>query len=152
MPRRLRWSALSLALVLPSAPPRQPVPTAQAAAGYVVVVHASNPTPAMPREQVAKLFLRKATRWPSGAPALPVDLRGGEPAREAFTREVLGKSVPSVKAYWQARIFSGYDVPPPEQPSEAQAVAFVRANPGAVGYVSGSAVLPEGVRALAVGP
>jgi ABC-type phosphate transport system substrate-binding protein len=116
----------------------------------VVVVHAGNPTPALSRDQVARLFLRKVSRWPSGAPSLPVDLRADAPARAAFTKQVLAKSITSVKAYWQERIFSGRDVPPPEQPTEADAVAFVRANPGAVAYVSPAVELPAGVRALTV--
>jgi ABC-type phosphate transport system substrate-binding protein len=118
--------------------------------GFVVVVHAGNPTAALSRDQVARLFLRKVSRWPSGAPSLPVDLRADAPARAAFTKQVLAKSITSVKAYWQERIFSGRDVPPPEQPTEADAVAFVRANPGAVAYVSPAVELPAGVRALTV--
>jgi ABC-type phosphate transport system substrate-binding protein len=172
MPRRSGWSqrllvvstVLSVAAarpttstqpaVQPSAqdPAQPPAPTQEQVAGqgFVVVVHAANPTPSLPREQVARLFLRKVSRWPGGSPSLPVDLRADAPARAAFTKRVLAKSVPSVKAYWQERIFSGRDVPPPEQPSEADAVAYVRLNPGAVAYVSPAAELPRGVRALLV--
>jgi hypothetical protein len=124
------------------APPPAPDP------GYVVVVHAANPSSALPREQVARLFLRKVKRWPSGADAEPVDLAPAAPARDAFTRHVLGKSVASVRAYWQQRIFSGAEVPPPEKAAEADALEFVRTHPAGVGYVSPAAGLPAGVRAL----
>ena len=172
MPRRWRWShpllvlptVLSVAAARPQPsaqaavqpaaqdPPQPPAPTQEqlAGQGFVVVVHAANPTPSLPREQVARLFLRKVQRWPGGSPSLPVDLRADAPARVAFTKRVLTKSVPSVKAYRQERIFSGRDVPPPEQPSEADAVAYVRVNPGAVAYVSPAVELPRGVRALLV--
>jgi hypothetical protein len=145
--RRTRLAALLVAVLgarpaggAAPAPPRDP--------GYVVVVHATNPSAALPREQVARLFLRKVKRWPSGAAAEPVDLAPGAPARDAFTREVLGKSVATVRAYWQQRIFSGAEVPPPEKAAEADALEFVRTHPAAVGYVSTAAGLPAGVRTL----
>lgn len=172
MPRRGRWSqrllvvptVLSVVSARPASsaqpavqpiaqdPAQPPAPTQEQVAGqgFVVVVHAANPTPSLPREQVARLFLRKVSRWPAGSPSLPVDLRADAPARAAFTKRVLAKSVPSVKAYWQERIFSGRDVPPPEQPTEADAVAYVRQHPGAVTYVSPAVELPRGVRALLV--
>jgi hypothetical protein len=97
---------------------------------------------------VSQFFLKKATRWESGAIALPVDLPADSPVREAFSRRVLSKSVSSIKAYWQQQIFSGRDVPPPEQKTEAEALEFVRSNAAAIAYVSPVAVLPRGVRVL----
>jgi ABC-type phosphate transport system substrate-binding protein len=117
---------------------------------FVVVVHRANPAEALPREQVARLFLRKVKRWPDGAEAEPVDLAPNAPARAAFTRAVLGKSVATVRAYWQQRIFSGAEVPPPEKMAEAEVLEYVRTHPAAVTYVSGGATLPSGVRALTV--
>jgi hypothetical protein len=150
-------AALAAALVARpagGAPRRAPAPDRPAPAAadrqFVVVVHASNPSDAVPREQVARLFLRKVRRWPGGAAAEPVDLTPGAPARDAFSRRVLGKSVATVRAYWQQRIFSGLDVPPPEKAAEAEALDFVRTHPAAVTYVSAEAPLPGGVRALTV--
>jgi hypothetical protein len=132
-------------------PPSAPsAPSAPRGAGFAVVVHAANPAAALPREQVARLFMRKLRRWPNGAPAEPVDLAPGAPARDAFTRTVLGKSVGTVRAYWQQRIFSGAEVPPPEKPDDAAVLAYVRTHPAAVAYVSDAAALPSGVRELAV--
>jgi hypothetical protein len=50
---------------------------------------------------------------------------------------VLRKSVEAVKAYWQQRIFSGRDVPPPQFDRDDRVVAYVLEHEGAVGYVSG---------------
>jgi ABC-type phosphate transport system substrate-binding protein len=41
-------------------------------------------------------------------------------------------------------------VPPPVRPSDSAVLDFVRATPGGIGYVSASASLPSGVKALAV--
>jgi ABC-type phosphate transport system substrate-binding protein len=144
-----RRGAAALALGALAARPAGGAPPA-AGPGFTVVVHATNPSAALPREQVARLFLRKLRRWPGGATAEPVDLAPGAPARHAFTRAVLGKSVATVRAYWQQRIFSGAEVPPPEKVDDADALAYVRTHPAAVAYVSDDAPLPGGVRPLAV--
>jgi hypothetical protein len=60
----------------------------------------------------------------------------------AFTREVLGKSIAAVKAYWQQQIFSGRAVPPPEESSDDRVARFVSEHPLGVGYVSPGAPVP----------
>lgn len=142
----------TLLLALPALAPVTPGAAQPARVGplaaFVVVVHADNPTPSLPRAELARLFLRKVARWPGGQPALPVDLPADAPVRAEFSRHVLARSVMAVRAYWQERIFSGRDVPPPERAGEAEALAYVRAHPAAVGYVSATATLPPGVRVL----
>lgn len=103
---------------------------------YKVVVHPSNPVTEVSRARLSQLFFKKSTQWDSGSTALPVDLNDGSPVRAAFCDEVLKRSLPAVHAFWQQRIFSGRDVPPPELASETDVLAFIRANPGAVGYVA----------------
>ncbi|GLC24202.1 hypothetical protein [Roseisolibacter agri] len=146
----LRIATLLLALpaLAPVTPGAAQPARAGGLAGFVVVVHADNPTPSLPREHLARLFLRKVARWPGGQPAMPVDLPADAPVRAAFTRHVLARTVTAVRAYWQERIFSGRDVPPPERAGEAEALAYVRAHPAAVGYVSATTALPPGVRVL----
>ena len=50
--------------------------------------------------------------------------------RQAFSRDVHQKSADAVAAYWQTAVFSGRDVPPAIAKSDAEVLAFVRANPG----------------------
>jgi ABC-type phosphate transport system substrate-binding protein len=88
------------------------------------------------REQVVRYFLKKATAWPSGKVVAPVDQEKDSAARAAFSQGVLHKSVAEVIAYWQQQIFSGKDVPLPEKPSDGEVMAFVQANPNAIGYIS----------------
>ncbi|GMU08208.1 hypothetical protein [Corallococcus caeni] len=118
-------------------------------ATYKVVVHPSNPVTELSRARLSQLFFKKSTQWDSGATALPVDLNDSSPVRAAFCDEVLKRSLPAVRAFWQQRIFSGRDVPPPELPSENEVLAFVRANPGAVGYVPASTPTP-GLKVLTI--
>lgn len=109
---------------------------------YKVVVHPSNPVTELERARIAQLFLKKTTQWDSGVTVKPVDLNDSGSVRAAFCDQVLKRSLPAVQAFWQQRIFSGRDVPPPELPSEDDVLAFVRANPGAVGYVAAGTPTP----------
>ena len=123
---------------------------AGAADGLLVVVHPDNPEASMTAGQLSRLFLKKSIRWPDGVEARPV-----EPAtpqlRERFAVEVHEKSLAAVRAYWTQLIFSGRDVPPIEKARDADVLAYVRANRGAVGYVSPSADT-AGVKVLTVTP
>jgi ABC-type phosphate transport system substrate-binding protein len=116
---------------------------------FLLIVNPANSLREAPREQVADAFLKKLTRWPDGERIRPVDLRTDNGVRWRFSERVLMRSVGAVRSYWQQRIFSGRDVPPPEVDSDASVIAFVAKVPGAVGYVSAGAKL-AGVAELAI--
>lgn len=61
------------------------------------------------------------------------------PAQDGFTRQVLGKDIAEVKAYWQQQIFSGRSVPPVIKGTDEQAVAAVGETPNAIAYGSAAA-------------
>jgi ABC-type phosphate transport system substrate-binding protein len=105
---------------------------------YKVVVNSSNPVASMTRDEVARIFLKKSTKFPDGRSASPVDLPVNSATREGFSRSVLGKPASAVDAYWQQQIFSGRDIPPPQK-SEAAAINFVRSNENGIAYVSAGA-------------
>jgi len=116
---------------------------------FRVVVHVNNPLGSGERAFLADAFLKKVTRWQDGETIRPVDLRPSASARHSFTERVLKRTVGAVRSYWQQRIFSGRDVPPPELETDDEIMVFVAKNPGAVGYVSGAAKL-KGVKELSV--
>jgi ABC-type phosphate transport system substrate-binding protein len=117
--------------------------------GYQIVVNAKNSSTSVSREFLSDVFLKRATSWESSDHATPVDLPAASPVRRAFSRQVLGRSVAAVRAYWTQRIFSGRDVPPPELQSEDAVLRYVASHPGAVGYVSSGITFP-GTKPLAV--
>jgi ABC-type phosphate transport system substrate-binding protein len=116
---------------------------------YQVIVNANNPAASIDREFVADAFLKKISTWPNNEVVHPVDLAPGSPVRRQFSDEVLHRSVAEVKSYWQQRIFSGRDVPPPELDTDEEIVKYVLKYDGAIGYVSGTAAL-SGTKALTV--
>src|SRR6185369_16960991 len=87
----------------------------------------------------ADAFLKSATHWSDGEAIRAVDQKPSSPTRTSFSSGVLRRSIAAVRSYWQQRIFSGRDVPPPELDSDEAVVTYVLEHRGAVGYVSGAA-------------
>jgi ABC-type phosphate transport system substrate-binding protein len=123
---------------------------ASSQAAYAVVVNQANPTASLSRVDVARLFLKKVTSWPDGGPVAAVDQARTAPVRRVFSVDVHQKDPDAVAAHWQVQVFSGRDVPPRVLRSDAEVIAFVRSNPGAIGYVSASTPLDAGVRKVKV--
>lgn len=148
LPRRgLALWALSLAAGI--GPGAQDAALANEPPEFRVIVHPQNPQHAADRGFLADAFLKKVTRWAHGEAIRPVDLHADNRTRRRFSEVVLKRSVGAVRSYWQQRIFSGRDVPPPELESDDSVIAFVAKYEGAIGYVSGGAKL-VGVRELAL--
>ncbi len=134
--RDLRTRAVALAFAALAAI-ATPAPSAGARGdSFRVIVHPRNPLHDVERAELARMFLKKVTRWPDETAARPVDLRQNAEARREFSEAVLGRSVGAVRSYWQQAIFTGRDTPPPELESDEAVVKYVLANRGAVGYVS----------------
>ena len=82
-----------------------------------------------------------------------MDQSAGSPVRSAFTRTVLsvegmGK-ISAVQNFWLQQVYSGQSTPPPVKPADGDVIAFVTANPGAIGYV-GAAPAAGTVKVLAI--
>ena len=105
---------------------------------FKIVVNSSNPVSSLTVKDVSNYFLKKVTRWKNGQKVLPVDLKDTSTVREIFSKDIHGRKVSSIKAYWQKQIFSGRNVPPAEKGTENEVLAFIDKNPGAIGYVSSS--------------
>jgi ABC-type phosphate transport system substrate-binding protein len=124
---------------------------AQAQDGFKVIVNSANPVGSLKAAEVSKLFLRKQTKWTNGRIVQPVDQSESASARRKFSQAVHGMDVPSVKSFWQEVVFAGRGEPPLEKPSDTDVVAYVKANPNAIGYVSPEAPVAD-VKVLSVRP
>jgi len=124
-------------------------PVASQAADYQVIVRKSSPTGVLTKEQLAKMFLKKIVKWDTGTPIVPVDQAASAPVRAAFTKVIHGKPVSAIASYWQQQIFAGREVPPAEKAGDAAVLAYVKATPGAIGYLSDGASV-EGAKLLTI--
>lgn len=132
--RRTLWWRVSLVAVVMATL----VGVAAAAQRYKVIAHPHVTVSSLSRADISQLFMKKVTKWHDGAPVVPVDQLLGSEVREAFSHDVHGKGAAAVDAYWQKQIFSGRDVPPVTKANDGDVIAYVRANDGAIGYVSAS--------------
>jgi ABC-type phosphate transport system substrate-binding protein len=102
---------------------------------FKLIVNPDNHIDAVDREFLRDAYLKKTVEWENGEAIRPVNLASHHPVREKFDEQVLRRTPAQLRAYWTQQIFSGKAVPPPEAESVADAVAYVLANKGAVGYV-----------------
>jgi TonB family protein len=132
---------LSLLLLLTAGSP------AQAQPAFRVIVHPDNPVSALSNAQISDIFLKKLKLWENGTTIEPVDLSGEPGVREAFSKDVHGRSTDNVRSFWNQEVFSGRAVPPLELPSSSAVVEYVASHPSAIGYISGQTGT-EGVKIL----
>jgi ABC-type phosphate transport system substrate-binding protein len=116
---------------------------------FVLVVNGSRPT-TLTRRQVADFFLKRASTWPDGTAAAPIDLSVASPTRQAFSRKVLGQPTEGIVHYWQQQMQSGRLTPPFVKPEDG-VLSLVKATPGAIGYVAEGTALPDGVKTVTLG-
>jgi ABC-type phosphate transport system substrate-binding protein len=119
-------------------------------AHVLVVVNAANPDRELTRERLSMIFLRQVELWEDGHEILPVDQIDKSAARAVFARDVHGRSISALKRYWQERIFSGNESPPPERVTDSEVLTYVRTNPGAIGYVLEGQELGSGIKVIQV--
>jgi ABC-type phosphate transport system substrate-binding protein len=101
----------------------------------VVIVSTASPVTEISRLLLTDLYTGRASRFPNGTPAVPVDQRPGSVERAAFSESFLGRSEAQIKAHWAKIIFTGRGRPPAEV-SDGQAVRrLVARDARAIGYV-----------------
>ena len=144
---RVVLAGLALSLGTIASAPRL---EAQSNVPFVVVVNESNPTTSISRDELSRIFLKKITVWRTKRPVTVVDQREAAKVRELFTRTIHRREVSSVASFWQQQIFAGRAVPPAQRLNDADVMMFVANNPDAIGYVSSSATLAPGVKAVLV--
>ncbi len=117
---------------------------------FKVVANLEVSAESLTRAQLSDVFLKRATVFPGGGPAAPVDLAEDSKTFEEFSKEIHGKPGSLVRAFWKKVAASGRDAPPPVRRSDEEVLAFVRTTRGAIGYVSAAAATP-GVKVLRIG-
>ncbi|HET9983756.1 MAG TPA: hypothetical protein VFQ38_09215 [Longimicrobiales bacterium] len=117
-------------------PPREPL---------AVVANAAVPDRALSPAQVRRIFLARQRFWADGSPVEPVNLPATSPVRDTFSRAILGRPPRDLVEFWNDLYFHGIQ-PPPVVDSERAVLLYVARTPGAVGYVSESALPPPAER------
>jgi ABC-type phosphate transport system substrate-binding protein len=126
----------------------------EGAPSFYVIVNSQNPIESLDPRVLSDIFLKKMTQWPEDGLIQPVDLEPNSAVRRRFCQQILSRSVTSIRNYWQQLIFSGRNVPPPELRNDGEVIEYVARNPGAIGYVSASALgggaEPNGIKIVGI--
>lgn len=103
-----------------------------------VVANTSQPLE-LSREQVRNLYMGASLGYDLTPVALPVSHR----LRSVFNTRVIGLAENRIQSYWAQMKFTGRRTPPLEMDSEAALTRYLQETPGAVGYISGAAGVPD---------
>ena len=110
------------------------------ALGEVVVVVSPNSTlTALNISQVTDIFLGRASHFPNGERAVPVDQAEGSAARNEFYQNYAGRSPSQIKAHWSKLIFTGKGYPPKEVRAQ-EIKKIVSEDTHLIGYLDSSAL------------
>ncbi|NHZ69795.1 MAG: phosphate ABC transporter substrate-binding protein [Thermotogales bacterium] len=109
-------------------------------AELAIIVAPSTNIDSISIEQLQRLYLNKANRFPNGIRLLPVDQKTGSPQRLEFTEKALGKTATELSSYWSRRMFSGKGHPPREYRDSAEVMQQVAGTEGMIGYVDAASV------------
>ena len=110
-----------------------------ALAEIAVIVHPQN-NATLDETAIKRIFMGKVKKFDNGKVALPMNASKDMATREAFNKQVLGRSGEQVKAYWSKLMFSGKGTMPRELASDSEIISTVSSNTGAISYVDTSAV------------
>ena len=111
-----------------------------ALAEVAVVVSSKSAVNALTSDQASDLFLGRATSFPGGGSAVPLDQPESSALRDEFYSKAASKTAAQLKAYWSKQIFTGKGRPPKEAADSSAVKQQVAANPNMIGYIDKSAV------------
>jgi hypothetical protein len=106
----------------------------------VVVVNSKVGVSRLSRNEVVDIFMGRSRQFPSGVTALPLDLAYGVAQREQFYKQLTGKNIAEINAYWARLTFSGRASPPAQVRSQEEAMLMVIDNRSAIAYAERSRV------------
>jgi len=109
-------------------------------ADVVAVVSAKSTVTTLSKSQVTDIFLGRASRFPDGIQAVPIDLAEGSAVRDEFYARIIGKSPAQVKAFWSKIIFTGRGQPPKAVSNSIEMKKRIVENPAAIGYIEAQLV------------
>lgn len=109
-------------------------------ADIAVVVNSENDLTSLDKRQVTDLFLGRYVAFPNGIAALPLDHPVDSNLREQFYKQLTGKTVPQINAYWAKLIFSGRATPPRVAGSANDVLDMIKNNKNAIAYIDSDKV------------
>lgn len=121
--------------------------TAFAPAGteVAIIINKENPVEKLTAGEAKLYWLRKIKkRWPElNKNIKPVDRKTKNAEQDAFYAKVLGMSAADVETYFNAKQYESGEKPQDKFSSDAEIIAFVGEEAGAIGFVNVASLTPE---------
>ena len=102
---------------------------------FVIVVNKANPVKAIAVVELRRIFMKQSRMWPHAEPIVPVDWDATSQVRQAFSQQVLNRSVREMADFWVQQSITQGLTPPSTQKSARAVLRFVAGVPGAISYV-----------------
>jgi ABC-type phosphate transport system substrate-binding protein len=102
---------------------------------FVVIVNKANPVRSLTLVELRRIFMKQSRMWPHAEAMVPVDWESASEIRQAFSQQVLNRSVREMAEYWVQQSMTQGITPPSTQRSARAVLRFVASVPGAVSYV-----------------
>ena len=131
---RLQIAAVGVSILLWTS-----VPAAEGQS-FVIVVNKANPVKSLTVTELRRIFMKQTRMWPHAESVVPVDWDATSEIRQAFSRQVLNRSVREMAEYWVQQSVTQGLAPPSTQKSSRAVLRFVASVPGAISYVPPSEV------------
>ena len=109
------------------------------AADYVLITDNSNPVTTISAKDVKNIYLGKKSVWSDGS-HITVFTQIGSSVNKVFMKEMARKTPQQYSTYWKKSLFTGTGLPPKDFSTDEAVKAAVAAKPGAIGYISVSAL------------
>jgi len=106
-----------------------------AGAADVLIANPGVAKSALTKEQVKNMLLGKSKNWPGGSRVKLCVAKSGDASAsgiKTYTRKTLAQ----FNLYWRKLAFSGKGKPPKQVGNDADVLAYVAANAGAIGFVA----------------
>jgi ABC-type phosphate transport system substrate-binding protein len=106
------------------------------APAFVIIVNKANPVKTLPIVELRRIFMKESRMWSHAEPMVPVDWESTADIRQAFSKQVLNRSVREMAEYWVKQSITQGIAPPSTQRSARAVLRFVASVPGAISYVA----------------
>lgn len=120
----------------------------QASADMIVICHPDSDVDKLSRKQVIDLYMGRVQHFPNGGKASTLDMPTDSDHRAKFYKDLTGKTLPQINAYWARLIFAGRATPPQAVESSEEVIATIMKDTTAIGYINKSELV-DSVKVIA---
>ena len=114
--------------------------SARAQTDGVFIVNPALTETALTTADIKDILLGNITKWPHAGGVIKLVVLTEGPLHASIIKDYTQRTPEQFDKFWKKRVFTGTGLMPAQLQNEPDIVAYVAANPGAIGYVSNQKV------------